>query len=105
MQKLKKIFIIIAGCSAVLSTGIIAVSSAIQKVLHMKCCKVNYAGQKPGVCLIGGSKDGPTAVFVSTKYRPGWSHQVALAFGAMAAASAGMAVLFHLLSNKKGSSR
>lgn len=105
MQKLKRIFMVIAGCSAALSAGILVASAAVQKALHMKCCRVNYAGQKPGVCIIGGSNDGPTAVFVSTKYRPGWSRQLALALGAIAAASAGIAVLFDFLLKKQGGSR
>ena len=105
MQKLKRIFMVTAGCSAALSAGILVASAAVQKALHMKCCRVNYAGQKPGVCIIGGSKDGPTAVFVSTKYRPGWSRQLALALGAIAAVSAGIAVLFDFLLKKQGGSR
>ena len=104
MQKLRRIFVIIAGCSAILSAGIFAASVAIRKALHMKCCKVNHAGQTPGVCMISGSSDGPTAVFVSTKYHPGWSKRLALTFGAMAAAAAGMTVLIHFLMKNQGSS-
>ena len=36
MQKLKRIFMVIAGCSAALSAGILVVSTALQKALHMK---------------------------------------------------------------------
>lgn len=105
MEKLKRIFIAVAGCSAVFAAGIFTVTAAVQKIFSVKCCRVNYAGQKPGICIIGGAQDGPTAVFVSTKYHPGWSRMLGLVFAAMAAASAGMAALFHFLSQKQGSSR
>ncbi len=103
MQKLKRIFMVIAGCSAVLSIGIFVTRTVLQKIFGLKCCRVSYAGQQPGVCIIGGSQDGPTAVFVSTKYHPGWSKWLGLALAAMSAASAGMAVLFYFLG--KGHSR
>lgn len=105
MERLKRIFIVIAGCSAVFAAGIFTATAVVQKALSIKCCRVNYAGQRPGVCIIGGAKDGPTAVFVSTKYRPGWIRRLGLAFAVMAAASAGMAALFHCLLKKQGSSR